>query len=72
VNEQDRRSAGEREALVKFGENKFELTSMGTFVRCAITGTAIPLTELRYWSVDWQEAYANPEAVLERLCASRV
>jgi hypothetical protein len=26
----------------------------------------IPLEELKYWSVDLQEAYASPEAVLQR------
>ncbi|HEX7789463.1 MAG TPA: DUF2093 domain-containing protein, partial [Afipia sp.] len=26
----------------------------------------IPLDELKYWSVDRQEAYATPEAVLQR------
>jgi hypothetical protein len=26
----------------------------------------IPLEELKYWSVDLQEAYVNPEAVLQR------
>jgi hypothetical protein len=35
-------------------------------VRCAITGASIPLDELKYWSVDLQEAYAVPNAVLER------
>jgi hypothetical protein len=35
-------------------------------VRCAVTGVPIPLEELRYWSVDLQEAYASPEAVLQR------
>jgi len=30
----------------------------------------IPLEELRYWSVDLQEAYATPEAVLHRAAAS--
>jgi hypothetical protein len=39
----------------------------GTFVRCAVTGAPIALDELRYWSVDLQEAYADPEAVLKRL-----
>ena len=33
---------------------------------CAVTGAAIPLEELKYWSVDLQEAYASPEAVLQR------
>jgi hypothetical protein len=36
-------------------------------VRCAVTGEPIPLEELRYWSVDRQEAYANADAVLARL-----
>jgi hypothetical protein len=31
-----------------------------------VTGAAIPLEELRYWSVDLQEAYSSPEAVLQR------
>jgi hypothetical protein len=35
-------------------------------VRCAVTGLPIPLEELKYWSVDLQEPYANPEAVLMR------
>jgi hypothetical protein len=26
----------------------------------------IPLDELKYWSVDLQEAYATPNAVLQR------
>jgi hypothetical protein len=39
-------------------------------VRCAVTGAEIPLEELRYWSVDLQEAYASPEAVLQRHAAT--
>jgi hypothetical protein len=35
-------------------------------VRCAITDARIPLDELKYWSVDLQEAYAVPTAVLQR------
>jgi hypothetical protein len=35
-------------------------------VRCAVTGAQIPLDELKYWSVDLQEAYAIPSAVLQR------
>jgi hypothetical protein len=44
----------------------------GAFVRCAVTGVPIPLEELKYWSVDRQEAYASPEAVLQRLHPKRV
>jgi len=32
-------------------------------------GDRIPLEELRYWSVDHNEAYASPEAVLQRVRA---
>jgi hypothetical protein len=35
-------------------------------VRCAVSGAPIPLEELKYWSVDLQEAYASPDAVLQR------
>src|ERR1039458_7359904 len=39
----------------------------GALVRCGVTGVPIPLEELKYWSVDLQEAYASPQAVLQRL-----
>ena len=32
---------------------------------CAVTGVQIPLHELRYWSVERQEAYIDAEASLE-------
>jgi hypothetical protein len=38
----------------------------GEFVRCAVTGRTIPLDELRYWSVELQEAYADAAASLKR------
>jgi hypothetical protein len=54
------------EADVKYLDGDFRVIRPGAFVRCAVTGVAIPLEELRYWSVDLQEAYATPEAVLQR------
>ena len=41
------------------------MLSSGDHVRCAITGVTIPLDELRYWSVERQEAYADAAASLE-------
>ena len=32
---------------------------------CAVTGVQIPLHELRYWSVERQEAYADAQTSLE-------
>jgi hypothetical protein len=52
---------------VKYLDGDFRVVKPGAFVRCAVTGAAIPLEELKYWSVDLQEAYASPEAVAQRL-----
>lgn len=54
------------EAEVKFLDGDFRVVKPGAYVRCAVTGQAIPLEELKYWSVERQEAYATPEAVLDR------
>jgi len=54
------------EAEVRFLDGDFRIVRPGAFVRCAVTGAAIPLEELKYWSVELQEAYASPEAVLQR------
>jgi hypothetical protein len=57
------------EAEVKFLDGDFRIVRPGAFVRCAVTNVPIPLEELKYWSVDLQEAYASPQAVLQRLQA---
>ena len=54
------------EAEVKFLDGDFRVVKPGAFVRCAVTGVPIPLEELKYWSVDLQEAYVSPEAVMQR------
>lgn len=50
------------EATIRYLDADYIVVKPGTFVRCAVTGTAIPIEELSYWSVDRQEAYANAEA----------
>jgi hypothetical protein len=67
LNRTDRPAPIPGEAEVKYLDGDFRVVRPGTFVRCAVTGASIPLEELRYWSVDLQEAYATPEAVLQRL-----
>ena len=59
--------AAAAEAQVQYLDGDIRVLRPGAFVRCAVTGAPIPLDELRYWSVDLQEAYADPEAVLKRL-----
>jgi hypothetical protein len=54
------------EAEVKYLDGDFRVLRPGAFVRCAVTGVPIPLEELKYWSVDLQEPYASPDAVLQR------
>jgi hypothetical protein len=59
-------SSGHGEAQVQYLDGDFRVISPGTYVRCAVTDARIPLDELKYWSVDLQEAYALPNAVLQR------
>jgi hypothetical protein len=59
-------SSGHGEAQVQYLDGDFRVISPGTYVRCAVTDARIPLDELKYWSVDLQEAYAIPTAVLQR------
>ena len=54
------------EAKVKFLNGEFQVLSPGDFVRCAVTGEPIMLPDLRYWSVELQEAYLSAEISFER------
>ena len=51
--------SGHGEAQVQYLDGDFRVISPGTYVRCAVTDARIPLDELKYWSVDLQEAYAR-------------
>jgi hypothetical protein len=66
LNRSDRSAPMYGEAEVKYLDGDFRVARPGAYVRCAVTGQAIPLEELKYWSVELQEAYTSPEAVLER------
>jgi hypothetical protein len=72
LNRIDRPQPMAGEAEVKFLDGDFRIVRPGAFVRCAVTGLPIPLEELKYWSVDLQEAYAGPEAVMRRHYPGRV
>ena len=54
------------EARVRYQAGEFQVITPGDFVTCAVTGKPIPLPDLRYWSVELQEAYISAEASLER------
>jgi len=57
--------SGNREAKIQYLDGTFRLLSAGDHVRCAVTGAIIPLDELRYWSVERQEAYIDASASVE-------
>lgn len=53
------------EAVIRYLDGDYVVLRPGSFARCAITGTPIPIDELFYWSVDRQEAYADAAAAHE-------
>lgn len=57
---------GGREARLHYMANGFRVLSHGDHVNCAVSGQAITLENLRYWSVARQEAYASPEISTQR------
>ena len=71
MNRFERRPVDNGEAKVEFLDGDFRILRPGAYVRCAMTAEPIPLDELRYWSVDRQEAYATPAASMKRECEGR-
>jgi hypothetical protein len=59
----------QREAKLRFLDADFQVLREGEFVRCALTGDPIRIDDLRYWSVDRQEAYKSAR---ESLAATQV
>lgn len=59
-------SSSDKAATLVYGPNGFRVVKPGHFVLCAMSGVPVPLEELRYWSVDRQEAYASAELSTRR------
>jgi hypothetical protein len=64
-------SASGNPATLIYGHNGFRVVRPGKYVVCAVSGEAIALEELRYWSVERQEAYASCATATRRLTGSR-
>jgi hypothetical protein len=60
-------SSSNKPAKLYYGPASFRVLSPGRHVLCAVSGEAIALEELRYWSAEFQEAYASPEIATRRL-----
>jgi len=71
MNRLEKRPPAASEAQIQYLDGDIRVIRPGAFVRCAVTGAPIALDELRYWSVDLQEAYADTEAVRKRLAERR-
>ena len=54
-------------ARLKYLDGRFDWITHGTYVLCAVTGERIEVQNLRYWSVELQEAYFSAEAAHERV-----
>jgi hypothetical protein len=59
------------EARLRYLDGEFQVLTPGDFVRCAVTGEPIMLPDLRYWSVERQEAYVSAPVSFERSRAGR-
>lgn len=66
MNRYERAFGLKSEAKLRYSDGEFQILVPGHFVRCAVTGVPIPLEDLRYWSVERQEAYANAQVSLRR------
>ena len=60
-------NSSEKPAKLYYGPSTFRVLRPGQHVICAVAGQVIPLEELRYWSADYQEAYATAEIATRRL-----
>ncbi|HWT11247.1 MAG TPA: DUF2093 domain-containing protein [Allosphingosinicella sp.] len=54
-----------RVARIHYLPGTFRVLIPGDHVICAVTRQPIPLTELKYWSVERQEPYASAAASLK-------
>jgi len=66
MNRYERDFSSRQQAQLVYYDNDYQVKVPGDYVRCAATGDAIPLEQLRYWSVEYQEAYSSAEASLKR------
>ncbi len=59
------------EARIKYSDGEYQVITPGDFVICAVTGRPIAIADLRYWSVELQEAYIDADASLKRYRETR-
>ncbi len=55
-----------QEAKLYYSDGHFEIMVPGDYVICSVTARKIHLNQLKYWSVDNQEAYINCETAFKK------
>ena len=60
-------SKNDRPARLEYQPNGFRVVAPGNHVLCGVTGNSVALEELRYWSVEYQQAFAGPVEATRRL-----
>lgn len=60
-------NSASRPAKLFYQASGFRVLSPGSHVVCAVSGEAIPLDALRYWSAERQEPYASAQIATQRL-----
>lgn len=60
-----------RPARLRYLPGSYHVVEQGDHVLCAVTGVAIPLSGLRYWSHELQEAYRDPIVATRRYREAR-
>jgi hypothetical protein len=71
MNRYERPLPAGNEARIAYSTPEYKVVQHGSFVRCAVTGEPILLEDLKYWSVELQEAYISAEAMWRRFKTRR-
>ena len=59
-------SSGGVPARLQYLSGSYRVIAHGDYVVCATSGERIPLSQLKYWNAERQEAYASAEAATIR------
>ena len=54
------------EARLRYLDGSYDVLTPGDFVRCSVSGDVIAVADLKYWSVERQEAYRDAATSLKR------
>ena len=53
-------------AEILLDHGHFKIVKNGDYVKCSISNKKIALEDLKYWNVELQEIYSNPDIAMKR------